>query len=197
MLLQSPEQMRRVWVEQFLESDRSDVHTPLFQQVLMPMLVAGVLEGRPRYARWLADLAKAVSGWHRALDDDGQLLEELRSPCALFRLALKHDPNDVQARRGLIRSMLEGINYSLHEVPSGVLYSGGATMAECDLMLEELQELAKLLELEGIKEQYEPLLVYAEFHYRAYKDYLGRPHPKCYAELLAAETWGRPPEAPK
>lgn len=138
-----------------------------------------------------------MTDWHRAVERCEILPEALQKPRSLFRLALIHDPNDSAARRHLIRSELEGIEYSVHELPYGVLYSGGASVEECGIMLDDLQQLGALLQLEGLTERYRTVVEYARFHYQAYRDYLLNHPGRGFAWLLETGTWGTPPERPQ
>lgn len=192
-----PEELRRAWSERFLSTPRSDhVYDPLFQRVLLPVLVAGVVEARPGYARWLSVLISEVSGADRLVYASPLLPEPLKNRRALLELALFHDPEDSRARRLLIEAELRGIEYSLHEVPSGVLYSNGATADECALMLAELPQFEALLAAEGLGGHYQEVLDYARFHYTAYRDYLIHHRGQGYPNLLAQEHWGSTPERP-
>lgn len=137
-----------------------------------------------------------VSGADRAVDASPILPESLKNPRALLELALVHDPEDSRARRALIGAELRGMEYSLHEVPSGVLYSHGATAEECSLMLAALPRFETLLKAEGVETHFREGLAYARFHYTAYRDYLLHHSGQVYADLLARNHWCTPPEHP-
>ncbi len=80
--------------------------------------------------------------------------------------------------------MVRSIRYTLHEVPSGVLFGiDGATPEQCKLLQAELSEFRNLLRDEEV-EQYRTLIETAEFHYRAYGEYLSGENPEGYAQFL-------------
>lgn len=64
------------------------------------------------------------------------------------------------------------IRYTLHELPSGVLYgSNGATDKECDELITETYSIQNSFELNSEQLKY---LELARWYYERYKHYLGR-----------------------
>jgi hypothetical protein len=121
-LLALPEPEWHDWAKRLaasLADGRADVPTrmPLFRRVLLPALAAGVFEEEPGCARWLAH--------HKVLlahADLSPLPNHLRTPDALLREAVRVDPSDGRARRCLVDGRASYLEYTLHELPAGVLY---------------------------------------------------------------------------
>ena len=163
---------------------------PLFDQVVFPALASGVDQRSPGCARWLGGL---VQNLYKSQACRERLPPDLRSERGLLRLALDHDPDDHRARRRLINTIASGFWYSLHELPSGVLYgSDGATSEQCDEMLAELDELHRLVRVEGCEAAQAFLIEKCAFHFAAYRAYLlQRPRQGDYATFVALR--GRSP----
>src|SRR5688572_29837718 len=114
------------------------VRTPLFERAVFPALLAGHHAGVPGCARWLAGLSQHLSRCPRCQE---QLPPEERTELGLLPAALRHDPSDGASRRRLIGHLAEQFRYSLHELPSGVLFGAdGATPEECEELERELEE---------------------------------------------------------
>lgn len=146
------------------------IRRPLFVQAIFPALLAGHREGMPGCARWLAGLSDHVV---RNRDCRAQLPETERSESGLLRAALRADANDRPSRRRLIEVVAQQLRYSLHELPSGLLYGmGAATPEQCRELEGELAEFQGWVAEEGQEELYRELVGRCRFHFRAYRDYL-------------------------
>ena len=180
-----PAEQCRSWVEelacQIVDQDLDQpVRAPLFKNLILPVLREGLNLGRAGCARWLADLGKP---YPRVLSS--HLPREFQTPRDLLRQALRLDPDDARACQLLIAEELEGIAYSLHELPSAVLCGpNAATVEECDEMLEDLHEFEKLVTEHGVREQHKALIEKAGFHYRLYKLHLQEPTGLSFPERL-------------
>jgi hypothetical protein len=178
------------WARSIAEGvvDRGDdlvIRQPLFHRAVFPALLAGLREGRPGCARWLAGLAQNL---YQCKDCRAQLPEDEQTEVALLRAALRHDPGDRASRRRLIAALADGFAYSLHEVPSGVLYSigNGATIEECGWLLDELEEFRGLVQEEGLAGKYRDLIRDGSFHFHSYRRYLAdREGTSSYPEYLS------------
>ena len=163
------------------------IRFPLFRRVLLPVLAAGVRQGEPGCARWLAHFEPLLV--HTPGSD---LLEHLQTAHGLLREAARVDPTDELARRRLVRVRADYLEYTLHELPAGVLYDrDGATVGGCDELLSELAEFREHLAATGQAAEYGRLVAECDFHYRAYRDYLttGRPGGS-YGRYLASVAGG-------
>lgn len=149
------------------------IRLPLFRRVLLPALAEGVTRKEPGCARWLAHFA---SLFH--LCDMSDLPDQMRTAVAFLQEAVRLDPDDSEARRRLVERHASYLNYTVHELPAGVLYGhNGATPEQCEELLELLAEFRTHVEIRGDQEKYTELINECGLHYRAYRDYLltGRP----------------------
>jgi hypothetical protein len=187
-LLRSPEDIWRPWAlsvaAEVVDRGGYPVRSPLFERVLFPALLAGIERREPNCARWLAGMAQHL---YRCPACMQRLGPSLASEEALFRRALADDPADARARRGLIKAMATQFCYSLHELPSGVLFGAdGATPAQCGELRADLAEFETLVAAEGCAEEHADLIEKSRFHFTAYEQYLtGLPRARSYADFLA------------
>jgi len=146
------------------------IRRPLFERAVFPALLAGFRTRLPGCARWLAGLFANV--W-RCPACREQLLPEETTEVGLLRAAVSHDPSDQQSRQRLIQKIADGLRYSVHEVPAGVLYGiDGASPEQCQELEEELDELCRLVGQEQLEQRYGQLIRTCRLHFRAYRDYL-------------------------
>lgn len=177
-LLQEPEATWHAWAKDVAAStcDRGaemPLRFPLFQRVLLPALTSGVLKGEPGCARWLASFESLLVRLR-----DGSLPPELRTEIGLLREAIRVDPSDALALKRLVDRRARDLRFTLHELPSGVLYGmNGATAEQCDDLLMILAEFKAHVAATAQSERFADLIDECEFHYRAYADYrrLGSP----------------------
>jgi hypothetical protein len=157
---------------------------PLFEQVVLPEVIRMNDSGDPTAAKRLAQmnqlLFRARAAWE-SLGFPGNV--------DLWREAFRKNPGDEEVRQGLVKQLLDSVRYSLHELPSGVLFgSDGATAKQCEMLQLELEELRRLLNLDE-SNAHSAELDRAQFHYRAYPRYLAGKvagAPTGYAEFLSA-----------
>ena len=63
------------------------------------------------------------------------------------------------------------MNYTLHELPTGVLYgANGATIEECDELIEEIKKYE--IQCNKLQLDENELIEECKFYYQAYKAYL-------------------------
>ncbi len=176
-LLIQPPSLWGAWAMQItatIVDDSGDVPVrfPFFRRVLLPLLVEGVNNQRPSCARWLAAFVPML---HHSLPTG--LPPELESRVGLLREALRIKPNDSQALEQIIVSEASSLGYSLHELPSGVLYGlNGATPEQCDALLDQLYEFEMDLHRSGESDRYQELVNACRFHYQTYRQYLTTHH---------------------
>jgi hypothetical protein len=143
---------------------------PLFVEVLAPYLIAQYHAQSPAAPRWIAGLADWFNATPAYCE---QLGLEYISEHVMLREALIGDPSNMAVQRRLIEIMAGQNDYSIHEVPAGVLYdSNGASIAECQELLEALAEFRQLAQNTGLLPEYERRLGTWEFYFTAYADYL-------------------------
>ena len=157
------------------------VRFPLFRRVLLPVLAEGVNRGKPHYARWLAQFNSLLFQC-----DLSALPEHLRTQVGLLEEALRQDPEDTIAKRRLVKANADCLEYTIHELPAGVLYgSDGTTLQACTELLELLSTFHSHVTALGETDKYSDLIAECNFHYDAYRDYLQDRKPgEQYAEYL-------------
>ncbi len=146
---------------------------PLFQRVVFPALLADLHNLYSRSALYLASFAQQLYKSQSCME---QLPIEMRSELGLLLEAMRLAPNDKSVIERLLNVMRRRFDYTLHELPIGVLYGiDFATIEECDLMLTELDKYQGLVKQLGEgEEHYEGQKIIQElrFHIPAYKQYL-------------------------
>jgi hypothetical protein len=189
-LLLSPEATWKPWALDLtarIVNDGTDipVRCPLFERILFPALVESLGAKSPGSARWLAGLSQHLYRCPACMERLGRARS---SEWALLQAAVAHDPGDVRSRQQLIRVIANHLRYTLHELPSGVLFgTNGATVVQCDELLAELDEFRSLVSVEGRTADYVPLVRECDHHFRSYKQYLlERPQHESYSRFLEA-----------
>ena len=159
------------------------IRRPLFERALFPALLAGYRAQLPGSARWLAGLSDQLL---QCPDCRENLPPGESGELDLLRAALRHDPADRRSRLRLSEKIAVRLCYSLHELPSGVLYGmDGASPEECDELEEELVEFCELVSQEGMQNRHAELIGACRFHFRGYRDYLlQRETYSSYAEYI-------------
>jgi hypothetical protein len=160
------------------------VRAPLFERVVFPALLDGADRHETHCARWLGGMAQHL---YRCPSCMQSLGPDRSSELALFRRALADNAEDRIARCSLIKVMASQFSYSLHELPSGVLFGhDGATPAQCGQLRSELAEFEAMLEAEGCTEAHTALVEKCRFHFAAYEQYLAtRPQWESYAAFVS------------
>jgi len=97
------------------------IRFPLFQRILLPALTHGIIHKRQGCARWLAHFNQQL--YH---SDCAELPAHLHSKKGLLREALCIDPEDGPARTSLVEELADYFEYTLHELPAGVLYGANS-----------------------------------------------------------------------
>lgn len=87
-------------------------------------------------------------------------------------MAIYRDPNDSESKRALKKLLRSELEYSLHELPDGVLY--GHNSATIESLDEMRHELAEFIQLENSTEEEDTknLIDACMFHYKYYQKYL-------------------------
>jgi len=151
--------------------DRGDgfvIRIPLFERAIFPALREGFEKSSPGHARWLAGLLDLV---YRSRTCREQLPE--RGEFGLLRAALRHDPLDLRSQTRLVQAFADQLRYSLHALPSGVLYgTDGASIEDCKELEKELDEFCQLIEGQENHSDFDELVKVSRFHFRKYREYL-------------------------
>ena len=163
------------------------VRVPLFRRVVFPALFDGYSRQKPNCARWLAGFSQLL---YKCRDCQRQLPESAQFELGLLRDAIRHDPADSLAGDRLIYLLADRLRYTLHEVPTGVLYGiDGATPDQCLELEAELEEFITLTKQREQFDRFSALIGDCRFHYKSYRDYLlaGNRLPS-YAAYLASRN---------
>jgi hypothetical protein len=165
------------------------IRRPLFERAVFPALLAGYQARLPGSARWLAGLADHL---RRNPQYREQLQPDEATELGLLWAAIRHDPADRRSRLRVIDKVANRLRFSIHEVPSGLLYDmDGASPEQCVELEEELEEFCRLVEREGMHERYAELIHACRLHFRAYRDYLlHREDYESYAAYLSEHATG-------
>ena len=157
---------------------------PLFRHAILPALEDAIAARTPGAARWLAGFAQHI---YKCGDLKPRLIDGSLTEHALLLTAIEHDANDSIARRKLLDLLVRRLDYTLHELPSGVLYGhDGATVDQCREMLGELDDFTHHAEILGVTNDYSDLVAKCRFHYNTYAEYLtDRRGASCYADYLS------------
>lgn len=194
LLLRCSESDWMLWAINFAQKVESEetpvpVRYPLFVQVVFPALYEGLCKKTPGCAHLLAHFASTLRNAPECLS---KLPETAQTAHGLYELALQHDPTDIVARRKLIECLAQYLDYTLHELPSGVLYGhNGASAAECVELQATLQDFEEHVSIvfAGAPDvgMYDELIAECRFHYPKYEAYRRLGHPGgSYASYLAS-----------
>ena len=148
------------------------VRFPLFRRALLPALVESIAARESGPARWLASFDQLL------LHAPGALPEELRTSEALLMEALRVNPQDQRARLKLVEHLASYLDYTLHELPAGVLWGrDGATAEQCVELQGLLADFREHTDRLQETTRYTDLIKDCELHFRSYREYLlaGRP----------------------
>jgi hypothetical protein len=169
------EQERISWARSFslrAEAGNSDVpvRMPLFSRIIFPVLLAGIESGEPDSARCLASFSQLL---YQAKECQERLAPELRTERGLLNLAVRQHPGDLRARERLVNVIASALEYSTHELPTGVVHEAdGATIEQCDELVSDLEAFRSHLHITGQLPQYKDLIEECDFHFKTYRDYL-------------------------
>jgi hypothetical protein len=155
---------------------------PLLDALILPALVRAYRRGAPRPTVWLARLSRELFRNQALYDEVGRT-----DTTELLRAAFERNPNDEGCRTLLRDRLANRIEYSLHEVPAGVLFgANGATTEEIELLSRDLRLLETFIEPGS------ELIARAKAHFAAYADWL-RDGTESYAAYFDARSRERIP----
>ncbi len=172
-LLRQDQSSWQIWAQSLaiqISNEKSEVpvRLPLFRRVILPALIEGISRGTPHCARALAEFQFLL-----LKTQDVQLPERLRTRESLLQEALRQDSTDQLARERLVKLWVSILEYSIHELPDGILYMREfASLDECNKLLEILEQFKTHVEILEQQEQYSSLVTECELHFRSYRDYL-------------------------
>jgi hypothetical protein len=108
---------REDWTRRFLSTIKpgTKLRHELYEEVVLPVLMAGYEARDPWSLYWLAQTSKNARYFDRRLD--------LPSSQELLKEAHALDPSSDAIRHDLLRSLLYGFEYMAHEWPTALLYA--------------------------------------------------------------------------
>lgn len=154
------------------ETEKKNVYIrqPLFEKIIYPILKSEIENKNVEAIKILIKLEQNYYAYQRKFSAD-----KFESSLQLIKRGLRIDENDKELLVSYEKELLYQLEFSIHEIPSGVLYGmDGASIDECNKLMETLeiyQQVCHKLSLENDEDKND-LIEYCDFHYRNYKDYL-------------------------
>ncbi len=174
LLLQSESEEYEHWVFELSAKvvDRDSdfpIRMPLFERIIFPVLWEGCEKGVLGCARWLSGFSQLI---YKSKSIQNVLGSDFTA-IYFLKLAIKQDPSDTIAKQKLVPALAWQLDYSVHEVPSGVLWGNdGASIEQCALLRVELLEFRALALEVGESGKYQELINECTLHFTEYPKYL-------------------------
>lgn len=148
-----------------LQSKNIIIRQPLYKHLIYPILLEQVAKNNIDAIKALLKLDYQLTSYQAYSHDNkyswAMLLEQGRTIA----------PNDTELLKLSEQTTRNYLNYTLHELPIGVLYGqDGATIADCDELLEKVIQYEILCNQLQLDEK--ELIENCKFYYPAYKAYL-------------------------
>jgi hypothetical protein len=148
-----------------LLSNNATIRMPLFSQVIYPVLNQGIENKEVKAIKLLLSLTQQLYQYQSFTKQD------THSSASLIQQGLQSDPNDKELLSLQESRTKEYLLYTLHELPTGVLYGqNSASIPECNELLEYVAEYEYYCH--KLKLNRSDLIRECKFYYSAYKDYL-------------------------
>lgn len=165
---QASEDDRAAWLSQnvhLIADDKVPMRHSLFEKIIFPYLFDGYQKHDLTYIKQLGRLYRHIDSLNAYRRGEIGLTLD-----SLLKLGLSLSPNDqelLMLAYGTIKSDLE---YSVHELPSGILYgSHGADGAQCLELLEDLSDFEEVCQKLGKDET--AFINMCRWHYQHYPIY--------------------------
>lgn len=148
-----------------LQSKKITIRQPLYKHLIYPILSSQVAQNNVAAIKGLLKLDEHLLSY-QAYSHDATY-----SWATLLEQGLTIAPNDTELLKLSEQTIRNYLNYTLHEIPIGVLFGqDGATIAECDVLIEKVVEFENLCNQLELDEK--ELIENCKFYYTAYKAYL-------------------------
>jgi hypothetical protein len=149
----------------YLQREKITIRQPLFLNVFYPTLTTEIDKNDIDAIKSLIRLFEYYGNYQNLTSDNRfsvwQLLEQ----------GLRLSPNDTELLKQYEEKQRDYFEYTLHELPTGVLYgSDGATIEQCEELLNDLAKYKVVCD--KLKVDNEELITECKFYYSSYKDYL-------------------------
>ncbi|MBJ7429379.1 MAG: hypothetical protein JHD28_10555, partial [Bacteroidia bacterium] len=148
-----------------LQSKNITIRQPLYKHLIYPILLVQVAQNNIDAIKALLKLDEQLTSY-QAYSHDTTYSWEM-----LLEQGLTIAPNDTELLKLSEQTTRNYLTYTLHEIPIGVIYGeDGATIAECDELLEKVIQYENLCNELQFDER--ELIENCKFYYTAYKAYL-------------------------
>ncbi len=149
----------------FLNENKIQIRLPLFYNIIYPVLSDNVEKDN-------IDAIKALIGLEQQLINLQEYNKDYRyTAWELINKGLLINPEDQQLLELSEKKIRDYINYTLHELPIGVLYGiNGASIEECEELIKQTTEYEEVCRKLNINRQ--ELINKCRYYYPAYKNYL-------------------------
>ncbi len=148
-----------------MQSKNITIRQPLYKHLIYPILSVQVAQNNIDAIKGLLKLDGQLTSY-QAYSHDIKYTWAM-----LLEQGLTIAPKDIELLKLSEQTTRNYFNYTLHEIPIGVLYGqDGATIAECDELLEKVIQYENLCNQLQLDEK--ELIENYKFYYTAYKAYL-------------------------
>nr|WKN36903.1 hypothetical protein K4G66_31545 [Tunicatimonas sp. TK19036] len=146
------------------------VRMPLFEDVLFPVLLDFYRQRKQYAAYWLAEMDQLI---YKRQKFQEQLGEGRWTKVALLEEAINVDPQNKKAKDKLVKALLWEIDFTLHELPMGVIgFTSTNIQADYTNLMSVLLQLKALISTGKQEKDFSELIDYAAQHYQEYANYL-------------------------
>jgi hypothetical protein len=141
------------------------IRQPLYKHLIYPILSDQVEQNNVNAIKGLLKLDQHLVSYQ------GYTKDTKYSSWTLLEKGLSISPDDRELLELSEKTTKNYLDYTLHELPIGVLYgANGATIEECDELIKEVEKYEILCN--KLQRDESELIEECKFYYPAYKDYL-------------------------
>jgi hypothetical protein len=138
------EKEKEDWVWEYLPKLDTNRHSrirhEIFYELVYPVLKSGYDDNDFLSTLWLGRLAQNIYQTRQIHEELDWITEQ-----GLYNKSHTINPENDEARLLLLKAIVNGLEYSEHEWPSGILYGNdGATIEQCEEISTEVQRATQL-----------------------------------------------------
>ena len=154
-----------LYIVNSLLNSNSTIRHPFFLRVIYPVLSKGVEDNNMEAIKQLIKLFDYYGNFQNLTNDNKYTI------WSLLTKGLQLSPFDKELLTIYESRQEDYFDYTLHELPSGVLYgSNGATIEQCDELLSDLADYEEVCRKLNLDRQ--ELISNCKLYYNSYKSYL-------------------------
>ncbi len=170
---------------EYLTKNDISIRQPLYKHLIYPILSEQVEKNNVNAIKGLLKLDQHLISYQAYAKDNTY------SFLTLLEKGLTIEPNDIELLRLYEEKTREYLHYTLHEIPTGVLYGAdGASMEECEELMKEVGKYEILCN--KLKRDESDLIRACKYYYPAYRDYLSvYKNYNSFADYLEKECSGQ------